>query len=208
MKTHSPHGPPLRDRIREVTSVAILDAAEVVAEKVGLASVSLQAIAEHAGTAVGTLYNYFDDKEALLAALFARRRSEFCAAIDASSRAHAHAPFEEQLGALVRAVLPTSTRTADFLRIALDTGRPLPSGVKPAAVVESRPVMDQLFDRATSIVKVGLREKKIRPDAAILAPVAFVATLRGVLIMKRDAATPLSSYQDAIVSYFMHGVAK
>src|ERR1700722_5610448 len=88
---------PLRLTLREATANAILEAAEHVAARGGLSNVSLQAIAEQAGVAVGTIYNYYEDKPALFDALFTRRREELFSAIDAATKQHGREPFARQL---------------------------------------------------------------------------------------------------------------
>jgi AcrR family transcriptional regulator len=52
----------------------------------GLAGASMSQIAERAGVAVGTLYNRFKDREALLQALLAQRRAELLEEIEAASQ--------------------------------------------------------------------------------------------------------------------------
>ena len=70
--------PRLRHRLREETVSAILEAAEHEFASDGLHAARMERIAARAGVAVGTLYNHFDDREALVLALVApaaRRRS-------------------------------------------------------------------------------------------------------------------------------------
>src|SRR5580704_12197330 len=115
MKTQS-----LRMTLRRATWNAIVDATEQVAERDGLLGTSLKAIAERTGVAVGTIYNYFEDKDALLEALFVRRRFELFASIDAATRPHGREPFAEQLGAFVLAVFTYYDVRRQYLRIALE----------------------------------------------------------------------------------------
>ena len=53
---------------------SLLDAAAALLERAGYEAVNTNAIAEEAGAAVGTVYHYFPDKPALLAALLERYR--------------------------------------------------------------------------------------------------------------------------------------
>jgi len=135
---------PLRLTLREATSTAILDAAERVAAKGGLAGASLQAIAEEAGIAVGTIYNYFADKTRLFDALFDRRREELYVNVDLAMKPRAKDPFEGQLRALVGAVFTHFDARRDFLRVALEADRP--QLVKGQDGKKS-PAMQQLQDR-------------------------------------------------------------
>jgi AcrR family transcriptional regulator len=74
--------PALRQRIRETTVQAILTAAEEVFANNGLHAAHMGEIASLAGVAVGTLYNHFADRDALLAGLLEARRDELLARID------------------------------------------------------------------------------------------------------------------------------
>src|SRR5262249_52349504 len=56
---------------------AILDAAEAVFVRVGYYEAKMADIAAQTGFSVGTLYNYFDNKEAVFAALVARSCGDF-----------------------------------------------------------------------------------------------------------------------------------
>lgn len=60
---------------------SLLDAAAALLERSGFEAVNTNAIAEEAGTAVGTVYHYFPDKPALLAALLERYRTRLEQAI-------------------------------------------------------------------------------------------------------------------------------
>ena len=79
----SPQSPQkLRQRFREATSRAVLEAAEQVFAEDGLHGASMSRIAERAGVAVGTLYNHFKDREALFNALLDQRRAELLDELD------------------------------------------------------------------------------------------------------------------------------
>lgn len=58
----------MRNRI--LTKEVVLDAAEKVIINEGMAQCSMRRIASELGVAVGTLYNYYDSREALLVDLF------------------------------------------------------------------------------------------------------------------------------------------
>jgi AcrR family transcriptional regulator len=60
---------------------AILEAAARILETEGLAALNTNAVAERAGASIGSLYQYFPAKEALLAALIRRKRTNLIEAI-------------------------------------------------------------------------------------------------------------------------------
>src|ERR1051326_4369570 len=86
----------LRDRFRDQTEGAIMAAAEEVFARHGLHAAHMDAIARQAGVAVGTLYNYFTDREALLGALLDARRKELVGRLDEHLAPLAERRFEEQ----------------------------------------------------------------------------------------------------------------
>jgi AcrR family transcriptional regulator len=72
----------LRDELTGVFRRAILDAAERVFGARGFARAKMTEIAERAGLAAGTLYNYFDSKEAIFRALLEERGEELSERLD------------------------------------------------------------------------------------------------------------------------------
>ena len=61
----------IRERQRAVTSDAIRDAAVEVASETGFAAMTIDKVAERAGVSPSTVYRYFADRDALLAAVVA-----------------------------------------------------------------------------------------------------------------------------------------
>lgn len=66
-----------RQRRSRATVDAVLDAADALVAERGVAAASTTAVAERAGVAVGTLYQYFDDADAVVAALVERHAGRF-----------------------------------------------------------------------------------------------------------------------------------
>jgi AcrR family transcriptional regulator len=197
---------PLRHTLREATSNAILEAAERVAARDGLSSSSLQAIAEQAGVAVGTIYNYYEDKPALFEALFTRRREELFCAIDAATKKFAREPFRAQLDAFIRAVLTYFDGRRDFLRIAQEAE---PSEVsKKGEDPKKGPAMQQLQRRAERVIRIGVRENVIREDLADLLPAILAWVVRGVLQPRDGGDKPFAPETARVVDLFLHGAAK
>ena len=140
----------MRARAREAAAAAILDAAEEVAAVRGLEATSTAAIAERAGVAVGTLYNYFPDREALLAALFKQRRDALLPRLVAVADATAHLPFEERLRAYLAGVARSFDEFRRFLRVAMAAS----AGARP------RPrsaVLIEITETLTEILRPVLR---------------------------------------------------
>ena len=65
-----------RQRRSKVTCDAILEAAARILEAAGREGLTTNAIAERAGVSIGSLYQYFPNKEAVLAAVLRSKRAE------------------------------------------------------------------------------------------------------------------------------------
>src|SRR4051812_46314945 len=95
----------MKDQFREATARSILDAAERTFAEEGVASARMESIASGAGVAVGTVYNYFEDRSALLVALMLARREALFEAIDRALAWPPAGPWEAQLEAFLGAFL-------------------------------------------------------------------------------------------------------
>jgi len=95
---------PRQARAEETVS-AILEGAAQVLEAGGLASFTTNAVAERAGVSIGTLYQYFSDKGALLHALAEREMRVTIVSVAKALRGEGEAPLEERVRAVVRAIV-------------------------------------------------------------------------------------------------------
>jgi AcrR family transcriptional regulator len=87
------------------TVAAILEGAAQVLEAGGLAAFTTNAVAERAGVSIGTLYQYFADKSALLRALAEREMSATLAAVAKVLRGDSEITAEGRERAMVRAII-------------------------------------------------------------------------------------------------------
>jgi AcrR family transcriptional regulator len=87
------------------TVAAILEGAAQILEQGGLAAFTTNAVAERAGVSIGTLYQYFADKGALLRALGEREMAAALASIGRALNADADASVEDRVRAVVRALV-------------------------------------------------------------------------------------------------------
>ena len=195
----------LRARFKATVTEAILDAAEELAAEVGVPGTNLQAVAKRAGVAVGTIYNHFEDRSELFAELFARRRQELLNALDTASKKTATARFDAQLESYVSTVLSYFDTRRKFLRLAMDGHAHKPPVRKAGETQES---MEQLTIRAERIVRVGLKEKRIRADVAELAPYFLTSALRAVLIARVNAPEPLAGETARVIDLFSKGTSR
>ncbi len=70
----------------EATVEAIIEAAARILEREGLEAFNTNAIARQAGVSVGSLYQYFPGKDAVMAALIRRESQAFARALEAALR--------------------------------------------------------------------------------------------------------------------------
>jgi AcrR family transcriptional regulator len=86
-----------------ITQDAILEAAAHIIAVGGLAAFNTNAVAERAGVSIGSLYQYFPNKDALMVALIERSQREQLARVQAAAAAMNDADLETTIRILVRA---------------------------------------------------------------------------------------------------------
>lgn len=95
---------PRQARAGETVAV-ILEAAAQVLEAGGLAAFTTNSVAERAGVSIGTLYQYFADKNALLRALTEREMQDALARVAAAMAGDSDTSLEGRVRATVRAII-------------------------------------------------------------------------------------------------------
>jgi AcrR family transcriptional regulator len=104
----------------QVTVEAIIEAAAQLLSAGGLAAFTTNAVAERAGVSIGTLYQYFSNKDVLMAALIAREQARRVDGVRAAFVGlPANATLEDAIRAIVRAALQPE-RGSPALARALD----------------------------------------------------------------------------------------
>lgn len=107
-----------------------MEAAARILERRGLDGFNTNAVAERAGVSVGSLYQYFPSKEALVAALSARERGLLAAEVAAAAGAATGLSLEDAMRRLARVAIrrqlarPVLSRILDFeeQRLGLEDG--------------------------------------------------------------------------------------
>jgi AcrR family transcriptional regulator len=205
VNTDSPSEPirqSLRDRLREATNREILAAAELVFAEQGLDKASMAQIAERAGVAVGTLYNRFEDRDALLEAVRSDRRAELLEKLDRATRACAGEPFRAQLVSFFTALFEHFDEHQAFLQLVLATE------VGPS---EKRAEMSRaLLERLETILKRGQRDKSLRRDPDHTFAPFLLAAGKSIVHRAAFGLSPLSSSDSAekLVTLFVEGAGR
>lgn len=95
----------------------LLEAAARVLEKRGLAGFNTNAVAERAGVSVGSLYQYFPNKEAMTAALILRSHREMARGMETLIQATAGQPLEHALAQVIENLVVQMTLRPDLSRV-------------------------------------------------------------------------------------------
>jgi AcrR family transcriptional regulator len=176
-----------------------LSAAEQVFAEMGLERAAMAQIAERAGVAVGTLYNRFQDREALLDALLSERRAELLDKVDAQIAALARVSFREQLEGFFLVLFSHFQEHRAFLRLvfACEVGKR-----------EKREEMSRaLFQRVEQLFEQGRRERALRKDPDHALPMFLMAAAKGMLQREVYGLSALEPARgaEALVKLFLEG---
>ena len=187
----------MRETMREAVRLAILDAAEELIARQGLHTAALVQIAKRAGVAVGTLYNYFTDRDALIRGLFESRRATLRPRLLAAIDGGRDLRFEPRLRGFVRDVLAAFESHRSFLKVAIENEHVRPPG-------STTP--QDLLAGAHDIVAAGLREGAIAADKAELLPLMITGTIKSIAVHRLQTGGELTGDAATIVEILLAGV--
>jgi AcrR family transcriptional regulator len=184
--------------MRETATAAILDAVEEIALERGFEATSIAAIAERAGVAVGTLYNYFPDRDGMFKALFEARRAELSPLISEAATKAKLLPFAQRLRAYMAGTSAAMDAKRGFVRLAmtLDPDSPL---------LRSTSLMQLMQHHIEDIFRDGIAQGAVRES---LGAEAYALALTGAMrATKRWRVEKDGPYDvDFLVDIFLSGV--
>lgn len=187
----------LRFQQREAARAAILDAAEELIAAKGLHGSPLVDIAKLAGVAVGTLYNYFADRDDLVRALFESRRHTIRPLILDAIAASRELPFEQRLRALVRGTLAAFDQHRRYLKVVLEAEHLKPTNSTTA---------DDLQAAIADSIAAGVAEGKLAAGApAELAAFAIFGTIKMLILRRVADGRSLAEGADGLVDLVLDG---
>lgn len=189
----------LRNQLRDTARAAILDAAEELIARHGLHGAPLAQIARRAGVAVGTLYNYFADRDALVTSLFESRRATLQPMIRAATHANPRLRFEPRLRAFVREVLGAFEAHRRFVKLAIEGEHQRPSAGTTSADVRKA---------VETLVAIGVREHALPPERAELLSTLLAGGLRALVLRRIDEDAPLAADADELVTILLDGARR
>ena len=99
------------------TMAAVLEAAAQVLEAGGLSAFNTNAVAARAGVSIGSLYQYFPGKDAVMAALIRLEAARFEAELATALEATASLPLPQAVARLVALAVASQTARPNLARI-------------------------------------------------------------------------------------------
>jgi AcrR family transcriptional regulator len=203
-------GPPggKRDQNRKARTKQLLDAGLVLFLRRGVESVTIDEIVEEAKIAKGSFYRYFDDKSALVAALFEPMRARMADAFAVSDREIKAATTSETLnaayvhiGELIGAAL---LEAPDVARLYLQECRSPATGTRAPI----REMADWIDDQAEHLTRVAHERGLLRPfegRVSCRVVVGAVEKLVFAVLSGKDLGNPLE-IPGALITMVMDGL--
>ena len=212
----------LRDKFRAATREAILEAAAGLLTADGASHIRIEDIAAQAGIAVGTLYNYFEDRTALVTALLETRTRTLLEALDGVSHpapgteGNCHAAvraeqtpttqFAIELGRFIAAVANHVNANRFLLNLLIEDEQH--HGLDAKVIARRKSVRGELFVRAEALMSRGIRMKALRRGDPALFATAVIGMVQGVVSRALSRGELLGADGTAeIVRLFMTGAA-
>ena len=187
----------IKDRKRAAVEQLLLDAAEVELAD-GVQTASMQSIASRAGVSVGTLYNYFKDKDDLVRALTEQRRKTLVALLDEVGVQSGDAPFESQLRAFLRGLFGFFDEHRAYLRISLQ--------LEQTPALRRRATL--MADRMRKMVDRGVDDGVVSARAAPFAAEAMAGVVKAVLLARVDDKGGYVDLVEDVVYLLLHGIGR
>ena len=199
----------MRERFRREVVTAIATAAEAVFAEEGVHSAHVGEIAKRAGVAVGTLYNYFEDRDALLAALLRQRGEELANAFRSAIESVQGTPLRAQLGAFVEAYFAFFVEHRAYFKILLEGELTQLKDAYPRSAGIPAQYHQDIFGLLDGLFRDGAKAGHLRADDGGLFPWLLLGMLRSVAVRdlrKGRAYQPEDATE--IVKLFLDGASR
>jgi AcrR family transcriptional regulator len=174
---------PQQERAR-ATCDAILEAAARIIADQGLAAFNTNAVAERAGISIGSLYQYYPNKDALMAALIERQQEAQLVTLEAAAEmVGSEKTLEKVVRSLVRAAMQHH-RDDDLLASAID---------HEEARLPVDDLLSSYLEKAGAVVEVML--ERFKHEILAIKPRTAARTLPALVRAVTDAWANLSPPQ-------------
>lgn len=151
---------PRQERSRQ-TVEAMLEAVERVLKRHGIGAITTNRIAEAAGVSIGSVYQYFPDKQAIFTALHGRHVTEVSQVIDRAV-ANSTSSFEEFARSLVAMLVEVHARDPELHDII--------SAAVPESAVGLRNALRATFEEAISSGRFGHFDEEVANRMLFVLP--------------------------------------
>ncbi|KAB8194881.1 TetR family transcriptional regulator [Nonomuraea phyllanthi] len=182
----------------------ILDAAVRVFARKGFATSRIEDVAAAAGIAKGTVYLYFDSREALLAAAF----EDYAARSAALLTDLGAGPPLERLARLVRGAAEMLAAHPDHARVLLDVWASAPIRTQSAtSPLDMARVYSDVRQAVTGLLREAEAQGVLRPGVDERHAAVIVGAIEGCLLQWLvDPRLPLTELADTIADVCVAGV--
>ena len=200
----SEHGnQPLRTRLKAATRAAILQASEAVFAERGFQSAKMEDIAARAGVAVGTLYNYFEDRKHLLGALL-----DACGAqleTDLEQTLAGRMTFQRRLQAFLQIAVRHLDEHWQVFAILIEDE--LAFGRGGSGGSRHRPMMREVYQVARRLCALGVKQGALRRENSELFPSMLVGAIHALFRhqLYERRGVPLLDRVDELARFFLEG---
>jgi TetR/AcrR family fatty acid metabolism transcriptional regulator len=192
--------------IKEFRVREILDAARRVIARYGMQGTTVDRVAEEAKVAKGTIYLYFDTKDALVHTAVIEGLRQMTAEVLASD--DPSMPPLERIRKLILAQFRILASNQDFLKTFI-IGNSLDIEIESETAQRELRVYAAHLDFVASVLQDAIDRGAIRPIdpqfAAFMLGEMLTGSLRRRLL--KLAASPLESDAEAVVQLFLKGIA-
>jgi AcrR family transcriptional regulator len=194
----------LRERMKEAVRTEILQAAEAVLAEQGLRRARMEEIASRAGVSVGTLYNYFEDRQALLEALRENLRDELVERMDRALGEDVQDPFLKRLERYLGEFTGYMQEHWVLFGLLAEESEPNPSNNQ---LNRKRSLVRLIRQRVDGLIQQGVEEGVLRPDDAGLYPTLLIGILRGLYVrpLQDKQAPPPAELVHSLKRFFLEG---
>ncbi len=172
----------------QATVEAMLDAAVVLLKRYGASSITTNRIAETAGVSIGSVYQYFPNKQAIFVALHERHIRDVDTAIRRKIAECTHAPLEKLILSLLDGMVEIHARDS---RLAALLQSEVPHRAGGAAEFSSRlsyPLLSALAPHAKSLSRRSDLRTCVFVMAEILDALGHSIVLRRPPMLSLEAA--------------------
>lgn len=198
-KSINPRKAPVQDRSRRTVEAILVATAQVLVRQ-GYEKTTTATVAERAGVSIGTLYQYFPNKESLVAALVRAHVEELFDMIDKTLLKSRDLPLEESMSNLLRAGLDAHRLNPALHKVLTEE---MPRTASWAKTLDVSKVLQDKLAAELQCKAVGLKPAQARMMAFVLETCVEALTHRAVVdgpdwlksgALEREASTLLTQY--------------